>query len=42
MGTIIYRHLKTTIISRYHNWTYLSGLLYFVIAPEALILLSNN
>jgi hypothetical protein len=32
-----YRHLKT--ISKYHNWIYLSGLLYFVIAPVTIFLL---
>lgn len=33
MGFIAYRHRQTKFISKYHNWTYLSGLLYFVIAP---------
>jgi hypothetical protein len=33
MGIVSYRHRKTKEISRYHKWTYLSGLLYFAIAP---------
>jgi hypothetical protein len=33
MGIIAYRNRKTKTISKYHNLTYTSGLLYFVIAP---------
>lgn len=33
MGFIAYRHRQTKSISKYHNWTYQSGLLYFIIAP---------
>ncbi|MBK8874213.1 MAG: hypothetical protein IPN13_09935 [Bacteroidetes bacterium] len=33
MGIIAYRHRQTKSISKYHYWTYLSGLLYFAIAP---------
>ncbi|KQN38301.1 hypothetical protein ASE92_02380 [Pedobacter sp. Leaf41] len=33
MGLIAYRHRQTKTISKYHNWTYISGLLYFIIAP---------
>jgi glucose uptake protein GlcU len=33
MGIIAYRHRQTKTISKYHYWTYLSGLLYFAIAP---------
>ena len=33
MGLIAYRHKQTKTISKYHYWTYLSGLLYFAIAP---------
>ena len=32
MGIIAYRHRQTKLISKYHYWTYLSGLLYFAIA----------
>ena len=39
MGIIAYRHRNTTTISKYHKWTYLSGLLYFVIAPMTFFLL---
>lgn len=39
MGIIAYRHRKTRTISKYHNWTYISGLLYFVIAPVTFIVL---
>ena len=45
MGIIAYRHRQTKTISKYHNWTYLSGLLYFVIAPASfgiLFLVSKN
>lgn len=45
MGIIAYQNRKTRIISKYHNWTYLSGVLYFIITPVAFILLflmSNN
>lgn len=33
MGIIAYRHRPTKTISKYHNWAYLYGLLYFAIAP---------
>lgn len=33
MGIIAYRLRQTKSISKYHYWTYLSGLLYFAIAP---------
>jgi len=39
MGIIAYRHRKTRTISKYHNWTYLSGLFYFAIAPVTFIVL---
>ena len=45
MGIIAYRHRETRIISKYHKWTYLSGLLYFAIAPVTfgmLFLVSKN
>jgi len=45
MGVIAFRHRQTKTISKYHNWTYLSGLLYFVIAPVTfgiLLLVSKN
>lgn len=45
MGVITFRHRQTKAISRYHNWTCLSGLLYFVIAPVTfgiLFLVSKN
>jgi hypothetical protein len=45
MGIIAYRHRQTRTVSRYHKWTYVSGLLYFAIAPitfGVLFLLSEN
>ncbi len=39
MGRIAYRHSKTKINSKYHNWTYISGLLYFLITPVAFLIL---
>ncbi len=33
LGIIAYRQRQTKSISKYHRWTYLSGLLYFAIAP---------
>jgi hypothetical protein len=33
MGYISYRHRITRTISKYHNWTYIFGILYFAIAP---------
>ena len=45
MGIIAYRQRQTKTISKYHNWTYLSGLLYFAIAPVTfgiLFLFSKN
>lgn len=45
MGFIAYRNRKTKGMSKYHNWTYKSGLLYFAIAPITfafLLLLSKN
>jgi len=31
MGIITYRHRKTMTLSRYHKWTYISGLAYLII-----------
>ena len=45
MGLIAYRHRQTKTISKYHNWTYISGLSYFAIAPVTffiLFLVSKN
>jgi len=45
LGLIAYRLRQTRKNSKYHNWTYISGLLYFVIAPVTflvLFLVSNN
>ncbi len=39
MGVIAFRHRQTKTISKYHKWTYLSGLLYFVIAPATFLIL---
>jgi fatty acid desaturase len=39
MGIIAYRHRQTKIISKYHTWTYRSGLLYFIIAPVTFVIL---
>lgn len=39
MGFIAYRHRHTRTISKYHNWTYLSALYYFAIAPLTFIFL---
>ncbi len=39
MGIIAYRHRETRTISKYHNWTYLSGLFYFAIAPVIFLIL---
>jgi hypothetical protein len=33
MGVTAFKLRQTRTISKYHNWTFLSGLLYFVIAP---------
>lgn len=33
MGIIAYRNRAKRTISKYHKWSYLSGLFYFVIAP---------
>ena len=45
MGIIAFRFRQTKTNSKYHNWTYLSGLLYFLIAPTTfgiLFLVSKN
>lgn len=44
MGIIAYRHRKTRAVSKYHNRTFLSGLLYFVIVTVifVLFLVSEN
>ncbi len=39
MGIIAYRHRKTKRDTKYHKWTYLSGLLYFAIAPVTFLIL---
>lgn len=38
LGIIAYRHRKTKINSKYHRWTYLSGVLYFAIAPVTFLI----
>ena len=45
MGIIAYRHRQSKNISRYHNWIFLSGLLYFITAPVTfmtLLFMSNK
>ena len=45
MGFIAFRNRKIKEMSKYHNWTYKSGLLYFAIAPITfvfLLLVSKN
>ncbi len=42
MGIISYRNRKTKKDSKYHKWTYLSGILYFVIAPVIFLILYNT
>ena len=39
MGIIAYRHRKTKKDTKYHKWTYLSGILYFAIAPVMFLIL---
>ncbi len=39
MGIIAYRHRKTRKDTKYNKWTYLSGILYFVIAPVTFLIL---
>lgn len=39
MGIISYRHRKTKVNSYYHKWTYLSGILYFAVAPVTFLFL---
>lgn len=39
MGSIAFQYRQKRNISKYHNWTYLSGLLYFIVAPMTLGLL---
>jgi hypothetical protein len=39
MGIISYRLRKTKKTSKYHKWTYLLGILYFVIAPVLFLIL---
>ena len=39
MGLIAYKNKQTKEKSRYHNWTYKSGLLYFAIAPITIVFL---
>jgi len=38
MGIIAFRHRKTKTISTYHYGAYLYGLLYFVVAPLAILI----
>ncbi len=33
MGIIAFKHRKTKLISYYHKWTFIAGILYFAIAP---------
>ena len=45
MGIIANKYKKSKTISKYNNWTYLSSLLYFIIAPLTffiLFLVSKN
>ncbi len=45
MGLIAYKQRKTKQNSKYHSWTYYSGLSYFIIAPltfVTLYLVSKN
>jgi hypothetical protein len=35
MGIISYKQMQTKSTSKYHNWAFISGLSYFVIAPTA-------
>tara|TARA_R110002033_G_scaffold164425_1_gene201929 strand:+ start:562 stop:951 length:390 start_codon:yes stop_codon:yes gene_type:complete len=39
MGLIAYRNRENKEKSKYHNWTYKSGLLYFAIAPITFVFL---
>ena len=39
MGLIAYRNREKKSISKYHNWAYASGLLYFAIAPVTIFVL---
>jgi uncharacterized membrane protein SirB2 len=39
MGVIAFRHRRTKTVSKYHRWTYLSGLFYFALAPATFIIL---
>ncbi len=39
MGIISYRHRKTKKDSKYHNWSYLLGILYYAIAPVIFLML---
>lgn len=39
MGIIAYRHRKSKKDSKYHKWTYLSGILYFIITPLVILIL---
>ncbi len=39
MGVIAYRNRKTKKDTKYHKWTYLSGILYFAIAPVMFLIL---
>jgi hypothetical protein len=40
MGIIAYKHRNIKAISKYHNWTYISGLSYFLITPLTIVILS--
>lgn len=33
MGSIAFKHRNTRTFSKYHNWTFIAGLSYFIIAP---------
>lgn len=39
MGIIAYRHRKTKKDSKYHKWTYISGISYFIITPIVILIL---
>jgi hypothetical protein len=39
---IAYQQRKIKMNSKYHNWTYLSALFYFAIAPIAFLVLSSG
>lgn len=39
MGAIAYRNRHKKALSKYHNWTFFSGLSYFIIAPVTFFVL---